>query len=87
MYLSAERMTGNVVYVCADNNDHSCHECGRVEQRIYEKEWAEIKCAGGNGIYGTVVKVAATNSYLQIAEIKIYCHCEFFSDKGICYHG
>merc|ERR1719414_2922575 len=61
-----ERMTGNVVYVCADQSDSSCKECGRVTTKIGRSGWAEIRCS----LRGSVVKVAATSSYLMIAEIR-----------------
>merc|ERR1719240_2323886 len=61
-------MTGNVVYVCADENDSSCQECGRITGSIGKSAWVQIDCS----IRGTIVKVAATNSMLQIAEIEIF---------------
>ena len=61
-------MTNNVVYVCPDSSDSSCQECGRVAETIPMGGWAEIFCS----LRGTVVKVAATDSYLQIAQIEIF---------------
>jgi len=63
-----DRMTGNIVYVCASQSDSSCKECGRVTSKIGRSAWADIRCS----ITGTVVKVAATNSYLQIAKIEVF---------------
>ena len=67
-------MTGNVVYVCSGKSDSSCKECGRVTERVSQKQWAAIECNGGTGIQGRYVKVAATNSYLQLTEVEIFAN-------------
>ena len=63
---------GNVVYVCADEKDSSCQACGTFVEPVGEKQWGEMTCGNSDGIIGKYVKVAATNSYLQITEIQIY---------------
>ena len=75
--ISAQRMTGNVVYVCSGKTDASCKECGRVTEPVSQKQWAAIECNGGSGIQGRYVKVAATNSYLQLTEVEIYANGKF----------
>ena len=65
-------MTGNVVYVCTDEAGASCKQCGAVTENVLRKQWTVVYCGEGDGIEGNAVKVAATNSYLQIAEIEIY---------------
>ena len=60
------------MYVCSGKTDTSCKECGKVNERVSQKQWAAIECNGGTGIQGRYVKVAATNSYLQLTEVEIY---------------
>ena len=67
-------MTGNVVYVCTGKSDSTCRECGRVVQPVSQKQWTAVECNGGTGMWGRFVKVAATNSYLQLTEVEIYAN-------------
>ena len=67
-------MTGNVVYVCSGETDSTCKECDKVVERVSQKQWAAIECNGGTGIQGSYVKVAATDSYLQLTEVEIYAN-------------
>ena len=68
----ANRMMGNVVYVCLDETHESCKECGTFVEPVGKKEWGKMTCGDRGGIKGRYVKVAATSSYLQITEIEIY---------------
>ena len=65
-------MTGYTVHVCEDKTDASCKECGKVTGKVSKKQWAAIECNGAKGIKGQFVKVAATNSYLQLTEVEVY---------------
>ena len=65
-------MTGYTVEVCKSKSDSSCKKCGSVTGRVSRKQWAAIECDGAKGINGQYVKVAATNSYLQLTEVEVY---------------
>ena len=65
------------MYVCSSAADNSCKECGRVTERVSQRQWAAIECNGGKGIQGRFVKVAATNSYLQLTEVEIFINGTF----------
>ena len=72
-------MTGDVVFVCADDTDESCAQCGAITHAVGKKQWVAIDCGGKEGLAGRVVKIAATNSYLQLTEVKIFADREFLS--------
>ena len=65
-------MTGNAVYVCKSKKDSSCELCGAVTEPVAKGQHAVVTCGDKDGIPGSYVKVAATNSDLQIAEIDIF---------------
>ena len=56
--------------VCKDDTEDSCVECGTVATAVPEKNWVDVKCRN-DGIDGKFVKIAATNNYLQVAEVEV----------------
>ena len=76
-------MTNNVVYVCTDETDASCVECGKITESIGRSEWATVKCSGDNGINGCFVKVQAPTSMLQIAQIQVYTASKYYQKAFI----
>ena len=65
-------MTGNIVYVCKSKKQKSCEECGAITEKVGKKQWTSVACGGKEGIQGSYVRVAATNSYLQLTEVEIF---------------
>ena len=69
-----ERMTDDVVFGCSDDTDVSCKPCERITESVGGIEWGEITGRDG-GVFGSVVKVTPTASYLQTVEIEIFALC------------
>ena len=70
---------GATVYVCSDQTDQSCKECGKYNTYVGRKQWAVTSCGDGNGINGRFVKVvSAADQVLQIAEVEIFANGEQF---------
>ena len=72
LFFAEERMVNSKVFVCEDETDDSCQECGTFTDPVGQQEWGDMACGGGDTIQGSVVKVLAANAYLQITEVEIY---------------
>ena len=65
-------MTSYAIFVCTNESEVSCEECGRIVEPVGEGQWVNVSCGDSDGIEGRYVSVTASTSYLQIAEVQIY---------------